>query len=417
MSFEWLISFRYLKAKRKQAFISLISLISMAGVGLGVCALIVVLSVMNGFQKDWRDKILGVTAHLLVQSHQGALGGYGDLRNRVEEVAGVEAATPFIYSQAMISYQGRVSGVILRGIQPETAVKVTALKESLLGHNPEVFNKKLVDSGGEGGGRLLEPIVIGRELADNLGLGIGATVRLISPYGRVTPAGRMAESRYFVVADLFHSGMYEYDAGLALLPLAAAQSFLSLGDKVTGVEVRLKDIYRAKEVGSAIKKSLGRTYWIRDWMELNRNLFAALKLEKTAMFVILVLIVLVAAFNIISTLIMIVMEKTKDIAILKSIGATSGSIRKIFLYQGLTIGTIGTGFGLGLGLILCELLRRYKFIELPSDVYYITTMPVRVEPLDVALIVLASLGISLLATLYPSRQAARLDPTEGLRYE
>ena len=417
MSYEWLISFRYLRAKRKQAFISLISLISMAGVGLGVCALIVVLSVMNGFQKDWRDKILGVTAHLLVQSHHGALSRYGKLKDRVEQVQGVEAATPFVYSQAMISYKGRVSGVLLRGIQPDTAIRVTTLKESLVSHDPKVFDKSLVDSEGEGGGGLLEPIVIGRELANNLGAGIGATVRIVSPYGRVTPAGRMAESRYYVVADLFNSGMYEYDAGLALMPLAAAQSFLNMGDKVTGVEVRLKNIYQAKQVGAAIKKMLGPAFWIRDWMELNRNLFAALKLEKTAMFVILVLIVLVAAFNIISTLIMIVMEKTKDIAILKSIGATSGSIRKIFLLQGLTIGSIGTGFGLGLGLILCELLRRYKFIELPADVYYITTMPVRVEALDVAVITLASLGISLLATLYPSRQAARLDPTEGLRYE
>ena len=417
MSLERLISFRFLRAKRKQAFISLISIISMAGVGLGVCALIVVLSVMNGFQKDWRDKILGVTAHLLVQSHKGAMADYMELVKKVERVDGVEAATPFIYSQVMIAFEGRVSGVVLRGVQPETAVKVTTLKESLLGHNPEVFNKKLLDAGGEGGGGLLEPVVLGRELANNLGLGIGATVRIISPYGRVTPAGRMAESRYFVVADLFNSGMYEYDAGMALLPLGAAQSFLNMGDEVTGVEVRLKDIYKAKEVGAGIGKALGRSFWIRDWMELNRNLFAALKLEKAAMFVILVLIVLVAAFNIISTLIMIVMEKTKDIAILKSIGATSGSIRKIFVYQGLIIGSVGTGLGLGLGLILCELLRRYKFIELPSDVYYITTMPVRVEALDVALIVLASLGISLLATLYPSRQAARLDPTEGLRYE
>jgi len=417
MSFEWLISLRLLKAKRKQAFISLISVISMGGIGLGVCALIVILSVMNGFQKDWRDRILGVTAHIMVLSHLGPLAEYDQVAEKVGRIKGVKATTPYIYSQAMVNYQGRVSGVVLRGIDPDSGARATTLKESLTGHDPEVFKRSFTDSRPESRGQVLEPVVLGRELANSLGAGIGSVVRLVSPFGRMTPAGRTAETRDFVVADLFHSGMYEYDAGMVLLSLEAAQSFLLLGKSVTGVEVRLDDIYAAKEVGRRIKEEMGRSFWTRDWMELNRNLFAALKLEKAAMFVILVLIVLVAAFNIVSTLIMIVMEKTKDIGILKSIGATNSSIRKIFVLQGLIIGVAGTSFGLGLGLVLCELLRRYQFIQLPPDVYYITTMPVRVEPLDVLIITSASVAISFLATLYPSQQGAKLSPTEVLRYE
>lgn len=417
MSYEWLISLRFLKAKRKQAFISLISVITMAGIGLGVCALIVILSVMNGFQKDWRDRILGVTAHLMVLSHLGPVADYDRVAEKVGRVKGVRATTPYIYSQAMVNFQGRVSGVVLRGIDPVSAARATTLKESLTGHEPEVLNRSFVDPRPGTKGQELQAIVLGRELANSLGAGIGSVVRLVSPFGRMTPAGRSAQTGDFVVADLFHSGMYEYDAGMVLLSLEAAQAFLLMGDAVTGIEVRLDDIYAAKEVGRLIKAEMGRSFWTRDWMELNRNLFAALKLEKAAMFVILVLIVLVAAFNIISTLIMTVMEKTKDIGILKSIGATSSSIRKIFVLQGLIIGLVGTSFGLGLGLVLCELLRRYKFIQLPADVYYITTMPVRVETLDVLIITSASVAISFLATLYPSQQGAKLSPTEVLRYE
>jgi len=211
--------------------------------------------------------------------------------------------------------------------------------------------------------------------------------------------------------------MYEYDSSLAYLSLGAAQRFFGLGQSLTGVEVKVGDIYAAAEVAERLAKRLGYPYWTRNWMEMNRNLFSALKLEKTAMFIILILIVLVAAFNIVSTLIMVVMEKTKDIAILKSIGARTSSIRKIFVYQGLTIGLVGTAFGLALGLVLCEILRRYQFIKLPSDIYYISTLPVRVDPLDVGLIALAAVAISFLATIYPSFQGARLNPVEALRYE
>ena len=220
-----------------------------------------------------------------------------------------------------------------------------------------------------------------------------------------------------MVSDLFRSGMYEYDANLSLLSLETAQEFVNLGPGVSGVEVKVRDIYQAAEIKRALAARLGYPYWARDWMEMNRNLFAALKLEKTVMFIILTLIVLVAAFNIAATLIMIVMEKTKDIAIMKAMGATAGSIRRIFVYMGLAIGASGTALGLALGLGLCELLRRYKFVKLPSDVYYISTLPVRVDPLDVAIICLAAVAVCFLGTLYPSRQGARLNPVEALRYE
>jgi len=417
MSFEWFVSLRYLKAKRRQTFISVISICSVGGVALGVCALIVVLAVMNGFRHNWRDRILGVTAHAVILSYDGGVADYPAVVGAAGEEAGVVAATPFIYGQAMIAAGSRVLGLVVRGVEPATVARVTKLKESLLSHDLGRLSQKAVDPRPESKGREIETIILGQELARNLGVDVGSLVRLISPFGEETPFGRKPKARDFLVSDLFRSGMYEYDSSLAYLSLGAAQRFFGLGQSVTGVEVKVGDIYAAAEVAERLAKRLGYPYWTRNWMEMNRNLFSALKLEKTAMFIILILIVLVAAFNIVSTLIMVVMEKTKDIAILKSIGARTSSIRKIFVYQGLTIGLVGTAFGLALGLVLCEILRRYQFIKLPSDIYYISTLPVRVDPLDVGLIALAAVAISFLATIYPSFQGARLNPVEALRYE
>jgi len=413
VSFETFIGWRYLKAKRKQTFISLITLISLAGVALGVTALIVVLAVMNGFQEDVKNKILGVTSHLVVLRYGQPMEDYEKLMPVIEKIDGVVSAEPFIYSQVMINAMGGLSGAILRGADPELPATRHRLERIMK-------SGRLTDLAGvePGSGEPARTIIFGVELARQLGVIVGDTVRLVSPMGQITPlGGRAPRVRDYRVAGIFESGMYEYDSTLAYISLRQAQDFLNLGPSVTGLEVKVEDIYKADKIREAVTEELGPSYWAKDWMQMNRNLFSALKLEKVAMFIILTLTVLVAAFNIISTLIMVVMEKTKDIAILKSMGATSPSIMKIFVFQGLIVGMIGTLTGLAGGVFLCELLARYKFIQLPSDVYYITTLPVRMEALDVALIIFSAIFISFLATLYPAWQASRLNPVEALRYE
>ena len=414
MSYELFIGLRYLKAKRKQTFVSLITLISIAGVMVGVTALIVVIAVMNGFKEDLRDKILGVTSHVVISRFDGNISKYQEVRAKVGEVSGVNAATPFIYTQVMISSRKAISGAVLRGIEPKTASKVINLPKNLRAGSLEELEAENKPEGM----RSTPGIILGNELARNIGASRGEPVTVISPLGRLTPLGRVPRSQTFRVAGIFDSGMYEYDSTIAYVSLWAAQRFLGIGDRVTGIEVRVDDIYEADRVARAIGKALdGYPYWSRDWMRMNKNLFSALKLEKIVMFIILTLIILVAAFNIVGTLIMVVIEKTRDIAILKSMGATRRSIMKIFMIEGAVIGLVGTLLGLLGGYTLCTLLATYKFIELPSDVYYISTLPVRMNPLDVALIAVAAIVITLAASVYPAWQASRFDPAEAIRYE
>jgi lipoprotein-releasing system permease protein len=414
MSYEMFIGLRYLRAKRKQTFVSLITLISIAGVMVGVTALIVVIAVMNGFKEDLRDKILGVTSHVVISRFDGNISKYQEVRAKVEEVSGVNAATPFIYTQVMISSRKAMSGAVLRGIEPKTASKVINLPKNLRAGSLEELEAENKPEGM----RSTPGIILGNELARNIGASRGEPVTVISPLGRLTPLGRVPRSQTFRVAGIFDSGMYEYDSTIAYVSLWAAQRFLGIGDRVTGIEVRVDEIYEADRVAKAIGKALdGYPYWSRDWMRMNKNLFSALKLEKIVMFIILTLIILVAAFNIVGTLIMVVIEKTRDIAILKSMGATRRSIMKIFMIEGAVIGLVGTLLGLLGGYTLCKLLATYKFIELPSDVYYISTLPVQMNPLDVALIALAAIVITLAASVYPAWQASRFDPAEAIRYE
>lgn len=393
MRYELIISLRYLLAKRKERFISVISLISIIGIAVGVCALIVVIGVMAGFDNDLRDKIIGINSHLVIEKE----GGLEDAQAVIKKIAGsphVVAAAVFIEGQVFAEFTGGMQGIIVRGVVPEDEAKVTRLGEYL----KEGSLTGLSDDG----------ILVGSEMALRYNLKRGDMIPLRSPSNQ--------ERGYFKVSGIYNSGMYDYDLNLAFIGLKQAQELFGTGT-AGGIGIKLDDVYMAGSVRKEIQRRLGFPFWVRTWMELNRSLFSALKLEKLAMFVILTLIVIVACFNIISTLIMIVMEKTKDIGILKAIGAGNYSIMAIFTLQGIMIGAAGAILGLLSGLGLSYLLEKYQFIRLPRDIYYIDRFPVDVQFADTVAIVVAAFVITLLACVYPAWQAARLNPVDALRYE
>ena len=402
MYFEWFIGGRYLRARQKHAFISLINVLSIAGVAVGVMALIVVIAVMAGFEEDLKSRILGVESHVILTPSRGSMHEYRPVLRLVESEGGVEAAIPYVKTQVMIRSASGASGGIVRGVDPESAQRVILKLDAAA----------LAAGAGSNG----SPIVLGNELARHLGVSRGDSVYVISPRGMISPVGYVPSMKRFEVTGIFESGMYEYDGTLAFVRIEDAQAILRMSDAVTGIEIRVNDIYHAKAVAQSLAEKLGSGYRLLDWMQMNRNLFSALKLEKTAMFVILALIVLVAAFNIASALIMMVMEKTKDIAILKAMGATNRSIRKIFVLKGMAVGVLGTGLGICLGLLLCFFLKTYPIIQLPEQVFYVTTVPVQLEALDVFWIAVAAVGICFLSTLHPAGQAAKLDPVQAIRY-
>jgi len=411
MSFEYFIGGRYLRAKQKQAFVSLITILSIAGVMVGVMALIVVIAVMNGFDNDLKARILGGQSHIVLMHHGSAFDQYRQVMEEVKKTKGVEAATPYIITQGMLRSKAAAVGAVIRGIDPHTAGQVMKTLENVTLTHPSAKGDSLqADSAVPG-------IVLGKELARNLGVIEGDMVHLISPRGMLSPIGHVPAMKQFQVTGFFVSGMYEYDQTFAFIHLKDAQTILRMGDSVTGIDIRVSDIYKAKDIAENLILKLGFPYWARDWMQMNKNLFRALKMERLVMAIILILIVLVAAFNIASSLIMLVMGKTRDIAILKAMGATTKSIRKIFVFSGMVIGSIGTVLGLCLGLVLCILLKNYDIYELTGDIYYFTTtLPVKIEMTWVIGIVLATMAICFLATLYPARQAAKLDPVEAIRY-
>ena len=409
MTFELFIAMRYLRAKRKQAFISVISLVSIMGVALGVAALIIVLGVMNGFSQNLRDKILGINAHVMVGDYTGGIANYDALSRQLNSLPGVRGSAPFIYTEVMVSAPGGVKGVVLRGIDPGESSEVLTLdQEMIIGRVGDLDNEKEFPG-----------IIIGQELSSTIGVNFGDTVNVLSPSGSRTAAGFTPQISVFEVRGIFKTGMYEYDSSFGYTSINAAQSILGFReDMVTGMEVRVHDVDRAHIVSATIDDFLGGyPYYVRNWMEMNQNLFAALQLEKIAMGIILAMIVLVGSFSIVTALVMLVMEKTRDIAILMSMGATRSLIRRIFTLLGMLIGAVGTALGFIFGLGISHLLKEYQFIRLPADVYYLDHLPVLHQTQDLIIIGLAAMFLCFLATIYPARKASNLNPADALRYE
>ncbi|MGD9733225.1 MAG: FtsX-like permease family protein [Desulfamplus sp.] len=442
MSLEFFIAGKYLKAKRKEGFISLITLLSVAGVTVGVMALVIVIAVMSGAEIEFRKRILGVEPHILIMEYAGKFSDYkavaekikpsgskenqsskdGNSNNIVKgsedtqkesvgikeniEIKGIDAVSPLVFGQTMIRSASGLSGAVVRGVEPASGVSI------IKGFTAQELEEKLGENRDDSP---FPGIIMGRQLAKHVGVNVGDKVVLMAPGGTLSPVGHMPSMTRFVVTGLFDSGMYEYDSSLAYINLKDSQRLMGMRDRISALGVWVDDLFQSANIKDAIVQALGSNFYGRDWMEINQSLFAALKLEKTAMFVILTLIILVAAFNIASALIMMVMEKTRDIAVFKAMGATDMLIRKIFIIQGMIVGLTGTILGTSAGVLVCILLKKYKFIELPAA-YPFSTLPVQLEYLDVVVIALASIVICFFSTIYPSYKASKMDPIEALRY-
>ncbi len=406
LGFEWFVARRYVFSRKRNRLTGVIANISVAGITIGVAALIVVIAVMTGFQDILKEKILSANPHVVVERLGGPFVEFAKVQSRIQKKAEkegflIEEIYPFVSQQGLVISSSGEAGVILKGLPFEMARRMKTLR---------IISGRLTSETEP------PPVLLGKRLAERLGVSVGDRVRFLLPRGRVTPLGLMPRFSTLKVVGIFETGLYDFDLSLALVPLPVAQKIGGLGAGVTGLEIKLRDPFKAHDLARKLSAALGYPYYVVDWQTLNRSLFSALKLEKTGMFVVLTLIVVVAAFNIVAALVMLVSEKRPDIALLKVLGATERIILRVFLLSGILLGAIGTSLGLGLGLALCAFLSRYPVIKLPSDVYPVDYLPVRVEASDVVIIVISALVLTLLAALFPARQAAKLPPAEVLRH-
>ncbi len=410
---ELYIGLRYTRAKRRNHFISFISLVSMLGIALGVTALITVLSVMNGFQNEVRDRILGMAAHVTVSGLDGRLRDWPEVLERVRTVPHVLGAAPYIHAEGMVSLGERVQGTMVRGLLPSLEPQVSVVAERMVAGTLDVLQPGSFN------------IVLGSELANSLGVGIGDKITLITPSANVSPAGILPRLKRFTVAGVFEVGMFQYDSALVLIHLRDAARLYRFDEAVSGIRLKLDDMFIAPRVATEVSKQLGERYWVSDWTRSHTNYFRALKIEKTAMFIILLLIVAVAAFNIISTLVMVVTDKQGDIAILRTLGISPASVMGIFIVQGVVIGMVGTLLGIAGGVSLAlnidtivpAIENTFGIQFLPSSVYYISELPSELRWSEVTTIATLAFVLSMLATIYPAWRASRVQPAEALRYE
>jgi len=425
MQFELFVAARYLRAKRRQAVIGIITVISIVGVASGVASLIIALAINNGFRQDLQERLLGSTSHInLLRVKSDGIRDWQELLARLEKQPHVVAGAPAIYEQVLISLGARAQGAVLKGINPQDERKVSDLLDSLTKGSRDALNEPTQSATNVPPGQEATlppvsppPIILGKDMADQLGATVGALVTITSPQGELTPFGVVPKYKRFKVAGIFSSGFYDYDNNWAFIRLSDAQKLFDLADVVSVLEFKVDDIYKAPEIAEKLEAEAGKGFMPTNWMEQNRALFHALRLERLVTFITIGLIVFVAALNILISLIMMVMEKTRDIAVLVSMGAKKRQVRRIFIYQGLLIGIIGTAVGLVAGYVLSWLGGHYHLVSLSAEVYSINYVPFAARPLDGLLVAVVAIGISFIATLYPSWSAASVLPAEALRYE